>query len=111
MYILLCGHVQPRSGASELSRMRLVSSGFIFRCIYGAHFRSAVLAIYAAELYHSLISCVWLVTLWAHTYLLSGVYPFVDKWMSVHVSYVLGCCHGAGAEHHHTNSGPNYFLL
>lgn len=38
-------------------------------------------------------------------------YPFVDKWLSVHVSYVLGCCHRAGAEHHHTNSGPNYFLL
>lgn len=75
MYILFCGHVQPWSGASELSRMRLVASGFIFRCIYGAHFRSAVLAIYAAELYHSLISCVWLVTLWAHKCLLSGVLP------------------------------------
>lgn len=38
-------------------------------------------------------------------------YPFVDKWMSVHVLYVVGCCHREGAEHHHTNSGPNYFLL
>lgn len=60
---------------------------------------SAVLTVYAAELYYSLISCVWLVDP-RGTQMLVWVasYSFVHKWMVVHVLYVLVCRHIKGRE-------------
>lgn len=102
MYILLCGHVQPQNSAVHVWSPVVLYPGVytvltLDQQCWPFKLQSCIIAL--------LVVCGW----WPFGY--TNVCPFVDKWMSVHVLYVMGCCHREGAEHHHTNSGPNYLLL